>query len=694
MPIEDCAPDGPRVNIDLEDIIAWDPAIKFTPADATAPRMGEPVELIENPEAKRQYAMMAKEHEPPSGTSIPFGKGYSWLQVPNELFKAIEYHTKIPVYRWYRYVEDARRDVSLHTFEPFEALDALGEGLSRNQLQMVQMLLEAKHTARLDYSKLAAKADQASVRGAEVLEKIYRDYFTKLGDSPEDIDQLFKAFPQLRAHNGDFRMFSTHRSDLPMMMRRMQKSFDTGEVLLDSREWNAWTIGRRVIRADANARFFYPAWDLISQQVEIQANTSGLLYYDYFISYMNEARHAPDWLQRSIQSALGKISRTTFGQELPDAVRRDVVSVLLYNNYYVNMAWNPGVALRNILQTFTNTVPIMGSDTLHGFQLLSDMLQRKQRWGGNIFDKLVERGVLVRDVEPQAAIDVKEQMADALGGSEGRKFFRTLYNEGWAMFRNAEVGNRVIAYGAQYERALREANKYLAGKQSFTEFWERSALDWLDPGGEAGPFTAMVRDVLHEGNAEGAAHRMALEFTNRTQYIYTRGNNPYIMQGTAGRIFGQYGTWPAWYLSYLGSTVMRGTPANRVKRLARWAGVQSAVYYGASEVFGVDMGRWTFFSPLGYVGGPAMQMAQQGLATLDMATQGQLQRREGDWLPTPVEGADPISIMQYSRFLRSYQQVVPIPIEVYRIHEAYKAYLDEDWKTAAKRFGGFTPTQE
>src|SRR5262245_3760795 len=116
-----CAPGTPRIEADPEDLVAWDPNVKFTPADVSSPRMGEPVELIEDEAAAAAHELLKTEGKgTPIPDTLPLRKvAMAWLNVPNELFKNLERYTQIPFYRWYRAIEDSRLDVERHTFEPF-----------------------------------------------------------------------------------------------------------------------------------------------------------------------------------------------------------------------------------------------------------------------------------------------------------------------------------------------------------------------------------------------------------------------------------------------------------------------------------------------------------------------------------------------------------------------------------------------
>lgn len=189
-----------------------------------------------------------------------------------------------------------------------------------------------------------------------------------------------------------------------------------------------------------------------------------------------------------------------------------------------------------------------------------------------------------------------------------------------------------------------------------------------------GPFHAEVRKLLDAGQLEKAASRGAEEFAKATQFLYTRGNAPYVMQSTLGRFLLQYGTWPAWYAENLRNMAVRGSWKNRAGAFSRWIGVQSAMFGTANALFGVDLARWTFFSPLGYTGGPFMQIGIQGMQTLNTVVD--------------PSSNDPIARIARARLARSVMtQVVPLPVNATRdMIKGVSALNNGNWQESMRGF--------
>jgi hypothetical protein len=263
-------------------------------------------------------------------------------------------------------------------------------------------------------------------------------------------------------------------------------------------------------------------------------------------------------------------------------------------------------------------------------------------------------------------------------------------NKGVKMYQSADDFNKVASYWAQHYHAENAAKKYIAGDIKWEQFLVDSKLEFRDirmthpVTGEVidGPLMANVKKHLANGAPKEAAHVMALDFAKESQFLYSRGNVPEAMQSTLGRFMLQYGTWPAWYAEWAGNNMMfrRGSTKSNIQNMARWAGVNATLFYGMSEVFGVDFARWTFFAPLSYQGGPLMQVAQQAGATVAAAASGD---------------DDPIARIQAERLKGAWKQLVPVPTVATRSTiGAGKDFVDGEYAEGVKKFLGLPSTKD
>jgi hypothetical protein len=338
--------------------------------------------------------------------------------------------------------------------------------------------------------------------------------------------------------------------------------------------------------------------------------------------------------------------------------------------------------MRNMMQTIQTTYPVAGEKYTgkaikYGIKWLKDE---------KLQEEMIQRGVIPRDALSQNFGDIQDFIANAEAGRGGvlGKGLVTFLRKGTSWYKSTDDFNRIVAYQAQYMRAMDEGAKVLSGKIDFEKFLRTSKLDLQDE--KNGPLTKLVtRLLVEQRNPEAAAHAIADNFQRMSQFQYSRENAARILQSTPGRLFGQYGTWSASYLEFLRGVKNRGSWENKAKVVSRWIGANAAVYYGASELFGVDAARWVFFSPLSYTGGPAVGIAQNAAAVGTMAVQGKLDL-EKSWEQGTFAGTndvDAVTRMQGGRLTKAPTQFIP---GFGAGRDVYKAVQEEEFGEAVKRF--------
>ena len=97
------------------------------------------------------------------------------------------------------------------------------------------------------------------------------------------------------------------------------------------------------------------------------------------------------------------------------------------------------------------------------------------------------------------------------------------------------------------------------------------------------------------------------------------------MQGKMGRVAGQFGVWPTWYIDYIRS-LGRGSAKNAAKRIAIFTGMGYGVKEIGESVFGVDVKKWVWYHPMLWTGGPMISALG---AVKDIATGGDYEKATG-----------------------------------------------------------------
>jgi hypothetical protein len=707
-PLPNCPPArGPRDNRDLEEVVGPSEET-FEPRDADGPRPITFDDAETNQAALDSITSLRGEKAIDQGGV--FASITRMFRPTGNMLQDLQRETGIPFWTWYRAVEIGRREAETFLAEPsYSIIPKIFQGTKVQDREVVQELFEMagnpQGKAQLLKSLPPEKAAHVQAMHDQ-LWNLYTDYFGKLGYSADDVaDLLGNYVPTIRKSGGDYAKFQHVRTPgkITKLVDRMVR---TGEVPLD-RETDAAVIAKTLFRAVSTETHLAPQWNLAVSQFKAFADQMQPQTAELFLRYLHQVRHAPDVQQMAMAESMRRIISKLDGQKGFKKIKavlntndlRDLTSMLVSWNYQANLAWNPGAVLRQFQQPLQTVMPDMG---------VNNTLAAMKRAIGWFKDEKLQkyyeaRGVITRNVMHEQFREVSEALSqfkpEGLTGGlkEAIQFFQ---EKGTVAFKKADDYNRIVAYDAMIGHSTPHLKQFAEGKTTWVQFFERSKLDRLDEA--EGPFTQVVRGLLAEGNVEQAAHEMAFKFMNDTQFIYSRGNNPYVMNSTLGRFLGQYGTWPMQYTEYMRNMIKRGSQKNRIQAFSRWVGVNGALVAGASSVFGVDVSKWSFFSPMGYTGGPFMEMGQQAGSALSLATSGDIdvgkswEKTKENWSPTIMgtEDADLIDRLQAQRLGKNlYQQVVPVPWGQYRrTMEALEQMWNADVPEATKRFLGMPST--
>lgn len=284
----------------------------------------------------------------------------------------------------------------------------------------------------------------------------------------------------------------------------------------------------------------------------------------------------------------------------------DAISLHLNLTYAGALGFRPMALIRNATQMMLS-LPIAGA------KHFSLGMKRAMTREGQLEAKAA--GVLLDDYLP-------------LGGEVDAAVTNWIENVShksmWA-YTKVDNLNRSVSYHAMKSRILEHGDIFksdVAGAISVKDiitardkFIENSGSDFFSK-------TLIKNEVLpllKSGDIQALAERMGRHAAENTQWNYRRANSPMLMQGKWGKLLGQFGTWPAWYIDYVKSVATRGTKTNRAKRIAYVVGINAAVEQIGEKIFGVDLSKWVWQHPISWGGGIAVGLAK-GLSTLAFNT--------------------------------------------------------------------------
>jgi len=678
--LPNCAPDGTHINRDVSEIVQWPEGHTFTPEDAAKPRGGPPVDHLVDPEAARETAVHQVALD--ALKQGKYGEMGMFYRIPREFYKDVQKDTGIPVYNFYLAVEDARVEMEKMRAHLIADLRDIGYRTNYKDRQRGFMHWEASKQG----SNLGAEMKDVVTQGqADLADMIFTRYGKWLVEeakyTPEEVEKYFAELPDLRTHQGDVKKFFTTRRGISAPMRHSQLMLENGSITYDQREWDPLKVVDRLSIAIANEKHLAPIMKMVGDQIKNLEKEAGVSFPPLlgisFNQYLSQVKHTPDALQIGLARVWGRaIDKLPFGlkQRLNLHENLDIAQRFAAVNYFANMAWNPGFVMRNYLQSLLPVATVGFEDGARGLKIGMKFLRDKA-----LQEHYIENGIITRDIGSQVAREQLDGLSDLQFSGPTGKFFSWMREHGQSWFKTSENFNRVASYEMGRGRAERFGQQYIDGKISWADFIEKSKVDMRDA--KDGPFLKMLREQLDQGRLGDAAHRAGMELMYSTQFMYSRGNVPYMMQSTTGRLLGQYGTWPAWFTEHMRGTMLRGSPMNRVKTLSRFVAINAAIYEAGTEVFGVDTGKWTFFSPLGYQGGPLLQIGLHGMAAVqDLVTPG---------------APDTVQAIQAARLKQDYTQFTPVPWSAVRgIARAADDLGNADVKTAIKHILGFRPVNE
>lgn len=606
--------------------------------------------------------------------------------IPMEVFKTLQRETGIPFYTWWMQIEGGR--LAQNRFmAPFERqIKTLAKGLTAEERTQVSSLAESHLAEMPGWRDAWAHAPEKVKLRAEAYETWLKNAFDGAGYTQQQRDAWLKALPKIRQAEGEY-----HRafpSDIPPNLQGMQHLADRNRGLtLNERNMDFYSVGRRLLRAMSNEKHMAPMYNSAKQKMlpflrsESQGGIPGLPDYARRLwwSYMREVQHIPDDFTRESAAVVNRMFVKGFGRNpLTPEQTMDVVSMFTGANAVHNLGFQMGLVLRNLVQPIALNTPLIGVKyTTEGMRMayawaVSGKGQEAflARHGITDVRKFFEdRGVVTTLALAGPLRDAEQTIGNLVAGEAGKTLAKTAEFLEWGTtpYKWADDFNKIASWWGQYRKFMDAADKLKRRSIDWEKFVTESALDYRDDN-SLGPLHQTVRRSVEQSLASGdgigiekAARLAAFDFTAATQFLYTRGNVPLFMQSGKGRLLGQYGTWPAYYSSYLAKMVRRGASRGRkLEAIGAWVATNYALSKVAEDAFGVDFARWLWAAPLGYTGSP---MAQLGLDTLQVTSSLFASPWEVDpetGVPFPVT-RDPVARMAAERLKKNLTQYLPIP---------------------------------
>jgi hypothetical protein len=203
--------------------------------------------------------------------------------------------------------------------------------------------------------------------------------------------------------------------------------------------------------------------------------------------------------------------------------------------------------------------------------------------------------------------------------------------------------------------------------------------DWDD-----GPLSKQVKVYLDAGELSDAADVAGNHMQQMTMFMYSRGNNARMTDGSIGRLLGMYSTYPVGLVNlmhHLATVGDKKLSPNKIAAystmLAVWAGTTVAM----SEVFDADAARWTVWNGMFYRGGPYTELGYNAAYVGAAIAQGKVDD-------------DPVAQLFMDRIGRQIgRQLIPGTAGAIHWYKAAEALTNGDLQLASRELMGLPQTE-
>jgi hypothetical protein len=357
-------------------------------------------------------------------------------------------------------------------------------------------------------------------------------------------------------------------------------------------------------------------------------------------------------------------------------------------SYAMGLGMRPAIAMRDMMQAFTGGMTVMGPSRFaraftrfmsaphNGFELADryGALLRKNN-AGELY------GDIFQEVPPSGA-----GWMDRLS-----KWSNTLLSPS----RWGHNFGRAITFNGEYHDTLGAIKDFRAGRIDADRLLEQTSIWFMDKPAQT-QMMRLAQDV--HTPVEDAAAKIALEAVDLTQWPYRRGTQPTLLRYGAGRIFGQYGVWPANYADFLYRIGKKWSerPKIAARTTATWVAVNFALTH-AMESAGADTSKWFWQSPAGFAGSPHWDFVHALMTAPENTEEGHAARKTIleyplDFVPAMAEMKAVLKVIQDGK-VNQWPPDNPSLLRLLGFRPIDELKQDQDWSDMVKTQLGYEATR-
>lgn len=379
-------------------------------------------------------------------------------------------------------------------------------------------------------------------------------------------------------------------NNVPQGMEAFFKYARIEDIYSLTREMNAKTLLQKYVMVGHRNKFMGPLIEDINKWIMTNGGNVDKALRKQFMAYLGDVAGIPSSLNTKLIEDMTQrmFLKLKIGDKL---IARNFTEAIMGTSYLATMGWRAWLPIRNSLQILTTLAPRLGNTWIS--KALSILNKDKT---GRIYNLLRERGMLT--------------MGLPVGGSqlfeEGTKVGKLL-KSGMHWYKNSDSFTRAVAYvtaTSRFDDALLRLKKGLINNKQFIQ---HSGLFNMEPGR-----LSQALGLIDQGLPNAAKDLFARDMIMETMFPYRSGTSPLAFRGTIGKIFGQFGHYPVYWVENIRRGLGRGTLTNKLAYAARFLGNTTAIA-GSLATIGINSDSFLFYTPVLFTGGPWYDFINQGL---------------------------------------------------------------------------------
>lgn len=559
------------------------------------------------------FSFKPSSHTPVPDKALSAGQLFSALyRAPDQFFrKALRKGVKgsDEVMKQFRRLEDAR-DVMVGISQKFApVIDDIfkfpnGKALNKTQRRHITQMGEIDPSKWDDFiTRYKLKPEMKSV--AQKLRNFYGEnadsaLYKYMGNDPNLF--LKDYMPRIREYVNTGQMSRYVDTDVnPFLADAFGNQVPSGvdvffqharvSDLVDmAREMDAKVLLQKYVVLGNRKKFISPIIEEINNWAGTVGNRVDSALMKRFGAYLNDIAGIPSTLNEKLAQDYTErlFSELKLGKHI---AAKNITEVIMGTSYVTTMGWRAWLPARNSFQIWSTFAPRLGNSWTS--RALSKLNADK---AGDIYKTLQRKGIITAGL-PVGGADLFKS-TDAVA---------KITKSSLAAYKNSDSFTRAVAHTATKMRFDDAVSRMRKGLLNQAEFINASGMYNL-----AEDRLSQALKLIDSGQVDAAGDLFARDMVMETMFPYRAGTSPLLFRGVIGKMFGQMGHYPVYWIENIRRGVGRGNTAQKLAYITRFLGNTSAIA-GALTAVGISGQNFLPWSPAQFTGGPWYDLINDGI---------------------------------------------------------------------------------